>query len=96
MKIRQWRHALYLVAALAMLVYALPRLELGGGWSAESVFGLAWTVLALLAAGANLWMLIGQSEEKRRELERIRRAKWRMWQRGIERAGAVRRGRTES
>lgn len=76
----KWRHALYLVAALGMLVYALPLISLdpGAGWI--SVFGIVWAAFAFLVIGAHLHFLLGVDEEKQRALEAVRRAKFRQWQ----------------
>jgi hypothetical protein len=70
------RHVLYLLLALAMLVYALPRLELGDPLSVSSVFGYIWVALALLVVTANVNELLLMDEEKRKELARIKRAKY--------------------
>jgi hypothetical protein len=73
------RHVLYLLIALAMLVYALPRLELNAPWSLMSVFGLVWTLFALAIIAAHINALL-MNEEKRKELARIKRAKALLWE----------------
>lgn len=77
------RHLLYLIIALSMLVYAWPYLELGGPWNAARVFGLIWTLFALLIVIANANALLLVSEEKRKELARIKRAKAMLWERRL-------------
>lgn len=74
------KHAVYLVLALAMLVYALPLIsfEPGAGW--VSVFGAVWAGFAFLVIGAHLHFLLGVNEEKQRALESVRRAKYKEWQ----------------
>ncbi|MCT2197478.1 hypothetical protein M3G15_20400 [Paenibacillus sp. p3-SID1389] len=76
----KWKHAVYLILALAMLVYALPMIsfEPGAGW--VSVFGAVWAGFAFLVIGAHLHFLLGVNEEKQRELDRIRREKYREWE----------------
>ncbi|CAM4186421.1 hypothetical protein FHS16_000130 [Paenibacillus endophyticus] len=87
------RHVLYLLIALAMLVYAFPRLELSAPWSLLSVFGLVWLVFASLIIIANINALL-MGEEKRKELARIKKAKALLWeQKLIQKASASRRAR---
>ncbi|WP_419872121.1 hypothetical protein [Candidatus Pristimantibacillus sp. PTI5] len=87
------RHVLYLLIALAMLVYALPRLELSAPWSLMSVFGLVWLLFASLIVIANVNALV-MSEEKRKELARIKRAKAQLWeQKLLQKANSSRRAR---
>lgn len=87
------RHVLYLLIAIAMLVYALPRLELSAPWSLMSVFGLVWLAFASLIVIANVNVLI-MSEEKRRELARIKKAKAQLWeQKLLQKASASKRAR---
>jgi uncharacterized membrane protein len=68
------RHVLYLLIALGMLGYGLPRLELGTTWELTNVFALVWTLFAfvIVAAHVNALML---PEEKRKDLARVKRAK---------------------
>ncbi|WP_138752471.1 hypothetical protein [Paenibacillus sinopodophylli] len=87
------RHVLYLIVALAMLVYAFPRLELTAPWSLMSVFGLVWLVFASLIVIANVNALL-MGEEKRKELARIKKAKALLWeQKLLQKASASRRVR---
>ncbi|MGU3472248.1 hypothetical protein ACLBWT_14020 [Paenibacillus sp. D51F] len=69
----KWKHGIYLLAALGMLLYALPRLELGSPWSFATVFGVLWSALALLVIAANLRVLISDRERERRRVAAIRR-----------------------
>jgi hypothetical protein len=73
------RHVIYLLIALAMLVYALPRLELSAPWSLMSVFGLVWIGFSLVIITAHVNALV-MNEEKRKELARIKRAKALLWE----------------
>lgn len=76
----KWKHAVYLILALGMLIYALPLIsfEPGAGWM--SVFGAVWAAFAFMVVGAHLHFLLGVNEEKQRALEAVRRAKLREWQ----------------
>jgi len=73
------RHVLYLLIALAMLVYAVPRLELSAPWSLMSVFGLVWILFALIIVTAHVNALV-MNDEKRRELARLKKAKALLWE----------------
>ncbi|MCA0755344.1 hypothetical protein KP806_09800 [Paenibacillus sp. N4] len=84
------RHVLYLLIALAMLAYGLPRLELNATWDATSVFGLVWTLLAFVIVTAHVNALL-MKEEKRKELARIKRAKAMYWERRLTEKTAVKR-----
>ncbi|MDT3425143.1 hypothetical protein J2Z22_000656 [Paenibacillus forsythiae] len=78
-KRNKFKHALYLVLALAMLLYALPRLSPEGP-APVFVFGLVWVVFALLVIAAHLHFIIGVDEEKTKRMEAVRKAKLEMWQ----------------
>lgn len=87
------RSILYLLIALAMLVYALPRLDLNAPWDWSSVFGMLWLgfALVIIAAHVNVILL---TEERRKELARIKRAKANLWERRlVERASATKKVR---
>jgi len=73
------RHVLYLLIALAMLVYAFPRLELNAPWSLMSVFGLVWILFSLIIITSHVNALF-MNDERRKELARIKRAKAVLWE----------------
>ncbi|ALP35330.1 hypothetical protein ASL14_03180 [Paenibacillus sp. IHB B 3084] len=77
---KKWKHGLYTLIALAMVLTALPRISLTGGLNWVNGFGIVWVLFALLVIGANLHFLLGVDEEKRKTLERVRRAKMQQWQ----------------
>jgi hypothetical protein len=79
-----FRHYLYLILSLVMLAIALPRINVGQGWTWESVFGLVWVAFALLVITAHLHGLLKVNKETRRQLDRIRRAKAAVWQRKLQ------------
>ncbi|MEC0368886.1 hypothetical protein P9847_25585 [Paenibacillus chibensis] len=74
-KRNKFKHFLYLIVALAMLVYALPLISFSGGWSLVSAFGAAWALFAFLVIGAHLHYLLGVDEEKQKSLDRIKAVK---------------------
>lgn len=82
------RHVVYLLIALAMLVYALPRLELDAPWSLMSVFGLVWIGFALVIVTAHVNALV-MNEEKRKELARIKKAKALLWEQKLLQKGTL-------
>ncbi|SDT27684.1 hypothetical protein SAMN05444162_3646 [Paenibacillaceae bacterium GAS479] len=73
MRLGKWKHGIYMLAALGMLAYALPRLELDSAWTAATVFGVLWSALALLVIAANLRVLISDRERERKRISAIRR-----------------------
>ncbi|AZS16517.1 hypothetical protein [Paenibacillus lutimineralis] len=76
----KWKHAVYLILALAMLVYAIPLIKFQPGGDFVSWFGMVWAAFALLVIGAHLHFLLGVNEEKQRALDAVRRAKLSEWQ----------------
>ncbi|MEK3881753.1 hypothetical protein [Paenibacillus sp. PL2-23] len=79
------KHLLYLMAALGMVFYALMRLEEGGAGAYFRLFWYSWLGFAAVIVAANVNMLLFVSEEKRRELARIKRAKRLNLERSLER-----------
>jgi len=59
--------------ALGMLLYAVPRLQIGGGFSAETMFGAVWICFAILIIAANLHEILGVEEETRERLRQVKR-----------------------
>lgn len=51
---RELKSALYLALSLGMLIYAMPRLEMGQGLTLATLFGVAWISMALLVIAAHL------------------------------------------
>ncbi|MBO2942481.1 hypothetical protein JJQ72_00565 [Paenibacillus sp. F411] len=74
------KHLIYLVIALAMLLYALPSISFAGGFSWAALFGAVWAGFALLVIGSHLHILIGVDEAKQKALDEIRREKLKQWQ----------------
>jgi len=64
--------------ALGMMIYAVPKLDIGGGWTLPTVFGAIWICFALVIVAAHLHEILGVDEEQRREIKRIKQM--RRWQ----------------
>lgn len=76
-----FKNIVFIGLALGMLLYAIPKLDIGPVWSLETVFGLGWIVFALLVVAAHLHQLLGVEEETKRELLKVKRMKrWKMEQ----------------
>lgn len=69
-----------LSGAFGLLLFALPRLEMGQGLTLPSLFGAVWLGMILLVIGAHLHEMLGVDEETRQEMDRIR--EYRRWRRG--------------
>ncbi|WP_336784575.1 hypothetical protein [Paenibacillus sp. MMO-177] len=80
------RHMIYLAVALAMLFYGVPKLDLTGPWNAVTIFGVVWTLFALLVIAAHLNALLWMNEQKKKELDRIKRVKRNAWERRLQQA----------
>ncbi|WP_246067110.1 hypothetical protein [Paenibacillus koleovorans] len=79
---KRWRNVIYMSLALIMLIYAVPRLEMGSGWTLPTVAGVVWIALALTVVAAHLHRILGvdetQEDEARqvRQVARMRRQQW--------------------
>ena len=70
--------------ALGLLLYAVPRLEIGAGWTPGTMFGVAWICLMLLIIAAHLHEMLGVDEGTRRRLRHVKRMRqWQMEQRVV-------------
>ena len=49
---------LYLCCSLGMLLYAIPRLEVGQGLSLPTIFSVIWIAVALLIIAAHLRVVL--------------------------------------
>jgi hypothetical protein len=75
------RNVLYIAAAAGMLIYALPLLDIGGGFTLPTVFAIVWLCFALMIIAAHLHHLLGVDEAERERLAQIKRMrKWQMQQ----------------
>jgi len=85
----KFRHVLYLAVALAMVLYALPRMEFERSWTLVTVFGVAWLAFALVIISAQLYMLFGVNEAKRRQLAQIKRERRAAWERRLQQSATA-------
>lgn len=74
------KHSIYMLVALAMLLYAIPSISLSSGNGWVSLFSVVWMLFAFLVIAANWHMILGVDEEKKKALERVRQAKLQEWQ----------------
>lgn len=80
-KVKDFSNLLYLIMAVGMLMYAIPRLEVGNGFTLPTVFSIVWILFALLIIGAQLHYILGVDEETRKELVKVKHMKrWQMQQ----------------
>jgi nitric oxide reductase large subunit len=75
---KKHKHMTYALLALGMLLFALPRLDAIGEFTAASIFAAVWVGFAVLAIAANLYRVLGVDEVTAAELEQIRKVK--RWQ----------------
>lgn len=90
---RTWKNVIYLSLALGMLIYAVPRLPIGEGWTIPSMFGIVWIGLSLLVVAAHLHRIIGVDEEREAELRQVRRVARQRRQQWLERQLGAGQGR---
>lgn len=76
---------MYALAALAMLIYGVPRIELTSGLTWQNAFGAVWIAFALLVIAAQLHWLFRVDESKERQMKRVKRAKYASLERTMER-----------
>lgn len=62
-----------LALGAGLLFYAIPRLDIGQGWTAPSVFALAWLLMMLVVVAAYLHDMLGVNEETRQQLHHVKR-----------------------
>jgi hypothetical protein len=79
-----WKNVIYLSAALGMLIYAVPRLYVGEGWTMPTVFSIAWIAFALIIVAAHLHAILRVDEEMDAQLQRLKKYRRRQLAKGIE------------
>ncbi len=71
-----------LALSAGLLLYAIPKLEVGQGWTAPSVFAALWVVMMFVIVAAYLHDLLGVNEETRKEMQHVKRMRrWKAEQR---------------
>jgi len=87
MIVRKKRTIVYFALAVGMLIYAVPRLSIGQGWTSETIFAVAWLSMSLLIIAAQLHELFGVDEKVEQDIKAIKRYKyWRLEQKIVERS----------
>lgn len=71
--VKEFKSVAYMSLALGMLIYAVPRLEIGHGLTGSTVFGIVWIGFALLIVAAHLHRILGVDEETKKEMARVRK-----------------------
>jgi hypothetical protein len=69
------KRVIYLSLAVGLLIFAVPQLEMGQGWTLPTVFGIVWIGMMLLIIAAQLYQWIGVDEETKEEFARIKKYK---------------------
>ena len=78
---KKTKNLLYLSLTGGMIIYAIPKLEMGQGLTLPTVFSIMWILMALLIFAAHFHQFIGVDEETKKELVRIKRyKKWKVEQ----------------
>jgi hypothetical protein len=55
---KRFQSLLYLLLATGMLLFAVPQLQVGHGFRAETVFAIVWLGLALTVIASHLYVLL--------------------------------------
>lgn len=82
---RTTKHIVYLAAALGMMIYAVPRLSIGEGWTMPTLFSIAWLLFALAIVASHLYSILRVDEETEERLTQVRKHRRRMAAQFIER-----------
>lgn len=77
---RELRNAACLGLALGLLIYAVPRLDVGQGWTESAVFAVCWLVMVLLIIAAHLHEILGIDEQTRQQIDQVKRYRMRLQQ----------------
>ncbi|OAB32000.1 hypothetical protein PMSD_17785 [Paenibacillus macquariensis subsp. defensor] len=76
----KFKHFMFMLLALAMLIYAIPSISFksGNGWI--TLFSVVWVAFSFLVIAAHWHVILGVDEEKKKALERVRQHKLEQWQ----------------
>jgi preprotein translocase subunit SecF len=79
--LKEAKSILSISLAVGMLIYAVPRLEIGQGFTAPTIFGIVWLCMSLIIIAAHLHHILKVDEETARELANVKKFKrWRTQQ----------------
>jgi hypothetical protein len=79
------KHGVYLGVAMVMMIFAVPQLQMGQGWTLPTIFGVCWLFFALCIIAVHLHMLLRVDDETRSQLNRVRKQRRRLLIQEIER-----------
>ncbi|NBI28271.1 hypothetical protein [Chengkuizengella marina] len=65
--------------AVGLLIFAIPRLEVGQGWTLPTIFAVVWIGMVLLIIAAHLHEVLGVDEETKKEMRRVKQ--YQRWKR---------------
>lgn len=82
---RTTKRLLYMGTALAMLAYAVPRMNMSGEEALATGFGAVWIAFALIVVASHLYAILRVDEETERRLEKVRMHRRRQLARFIDR-----------
>lgn len=78
---KKLKNLIYLSLSGGMIIYAVPKLEMGHGFTLPTIFSVLWIAMALLIFAAHFHQFIGVDEETQKELVRIKKyKKWKVEQ----------------
>jgi hypothetical protein len=69
------QNMVYLFFAAGMLVYAVPQLRVGHGFSLETIFAMVWLGLALTVIASHLYILLKVDQELETEPKTMKQVK---------------------
>jgi len=65
------QNLIYLIFALGMLIYAIPQLQVGHGFSKETLFAAVWLGFALIVIASHLYVILKVEQEVRLEVKTL-------------------------
>jgi hypothetical protein len=69
------QNLVYLFFAAGMLIYAVPQLRVGHGFSLETIFAVVWLGLSLTVIASHLYILLKVDQELETEAKIIKQMK---------------------
>jgi hypothetical protein len=66
------KNLVYIVFAAGMLIYAVPQLRVGHGFSLETIFAMVWLGLALTVIASHLYFLLKVDQELESETKTLK------------------------
>jgi hypothetical protein len=72
---RSLSHLIFGFTALGMLIYAVPKLQVGEGFTLPTVFAIVWLCLALIVIASHLHEILRVDIEAPKELKQIKQVR---------------------